>query len=109
MEPHLICLKDGWFLLKFYIPHSSDAQYNGINQWYWLQYHYGSNVLTSASRSLTHLVKPLDTYDAYDKHHNLIAFRQWVTLTHTSTYIHCPFDLTCVQKRISRDRMDSAL
>ena len=33
-ELHPACLQDGHFLVEFYIVHSSDAHYNGVNQCY---------------------------------------------------------------------------
>ena len=34
-----------------------------------------------------------------------IAFKQWVNLTHTSTYINGPFDFSSVRKRKTHDRI----
>ena len=45
MEQHPACLQDGRFLVEFYIPHSSDVRYNGINQQNWLQYHSSGDLL----------------------------------------------------------------
>ena len=106
MEQDPAHLQDGSFLVDFYIPHSSYVRYNGINQRCWLQYYSSGNLLTPTSTSLsTHLVKPSDISDACTKHHDLIASKQWVTLTHTSTYIHSPFDFASLQNQKTRDRI----
>ena len=36
-----------------------------------------------------------------------LVVKQWVTLTHTSTYIHGPFDFASVRNRKTRDRISA--
>ena len=99
------CLQDGRFLVEFYIMHTSDSRYNGINQRYWLQYHRASDITTPTLTSETHLIRPSDSSPQLAARHGLVPFRRWVTLTHESTFIHGPFDFTTIHGRKSRDRI----
>ena len=99
------CLQDGRFLVEFYILHNADIRYNGINQRYWLQYHNASELTTPTTTTDTHLIRPSDTSEAYATRHKLVAFRQWVNLTHEAVFIHGPFDFATVKGRHSRDRV----
>ena len=102
------CLQDGRFLVEFYVCHTTDIRYNGLNKRFWLQYHKKDEFLRPLSTSETHLVRPSDSSARYALRHNLVPFRLWVNLTHTSTYIHGPFDFTAVNGRLTRDRIGVA-
>ena len=108
VDLHPSCLQDGKFLVEFYIAHTSDVRYNGINQRYWLQYHPTEGIIAPSSSTDTHLIRPSDTSELYAKRHKLTPFRLWVNLTHESTYIHGPFDFARVRNIKSRDRIDAA-
>jgi len=99
------CLTDGRYLVEFYILHSADDRYNATNQRYWLQYHTKSDLLSPSITSDTHLIRPSDTSEALAARHHLMPFRQWITLTHESVYIHGPFEFAMVNGRRSRDRV----
>ena len=103
---HPACLQDGRFLLEFYILHEADIRYNGINQRYWLQYHKQSDLVSPNISSSCHLIRPSSTSTAYAASQNLQPLRQWITLTHLSTYIHGPFDFAVIHGRKTRDRID---
>jgi hypothetical protein len=105
MSLHPSCLQDGKFLVEFYIPHSSDIRYNNLNQRYWLQYHSTTDIQTPTDYSRTHLVRPSDTSEQYARANGLAPLRLWVHLTHSSTYIHGPFDFASIRGRHSRDRI----
>ena len=98
-------LQTGKFLVDFYIPHTSDARYNGINQRYWLQYHSRSDISNPHRESSTHLIRPSDTSEDFAARHQLVPFRQWINLTHQDTYIHGPFNFATVNGRRTRDRI----
>ena len=99
------CLTDGRYLVDFYIRHTSDVRFNATNQRYWLQYHKEHDIVTPSLSSDTHLIRPSDTSARLASRHNLIPFRQWITLTHESTFIHGPFEFAKINGRKSRDRV----
>ena len=105
MSLHPSCLQDGRFLVEFYIAHTDDVRFNGINQRFWLQYHSKGDVITPTSQSKTHLIRPSATSEDYASKELLVPFRKWINLTHTSAYIHGPFEFTSVRGRKSRDRI----
>ena len=97
MAHHPQCLQDGKFLANFYVAHSADERYNSLNQRYWLQYHSANDISSPSTATKPHLIRPSDTSAQYARAHGLLPFRQWVNLTHESTYIHGPFDLLLSQ------------
>ena len=97
------CMQNGRFFVEFYILHSADTSYNGINQRYWLQYHKASNIIMPTLALATHLIKPTDLSEQLAARHKLVPFRQLVNLTHESTYIRGPFEWTTVRGREMRD------
>lgn len=101
------CLQDGKFLVDFYVPHTSDARYNGINQRFWLQYHHQNDIKWPSQASEAHLLKPSDTSEQYASRHHLVPYRLWINLTHEDTYIHGPFEFARVRGRKTRDRIDN--
>ena len=108
MALHPACLQDGRFLVEFYTAHTTDTRYNGINQRFWLQYHLKNDFTTPLSTSETHLIQPSDTSFRYALRNNLVPLRLWINLSHTSTYIHGPFNFANIQGRKSRDRISEA-
>ena len=60
MATNPTCMQDGQFLVEFYILHSANTKYNGINQRYWLQYHKASDIITPTLATAAHLIKPTD-------------------------------------------------
>ena len=86
--------------------HEADIRYNGINQRYWLQYHKQSDLISPNISSSCHLIRPSSTSAAYAASQNLQPLRQWITLSHISTFIHGPFNFAVVNGRKSRDRID---
>ena len=103
---HPACLQDGRFLVEFYVPHIQDVRYNGINTRYWLQYHSIQDISSPLNTSNTHLIRPSETSERFALRRGLRPFRQWVNLTHESTYIHGPFEFASVHDgRHSRDRV----
>ena len=109
MSLHTSCLQDGRFLVEFYIAHTDDVRFNGINQRFWLQYHSRGDVITPTSQSKTHLIRPSATSEDYANKELLVPFRKWMNLTHTSTYIHGPFDFTSVWGRKSCNRVGTGV
>ena len=99
------CLTDGRYLVEFYIMHSADVRYNAINQRYWLQYHAKNDLIAPSITSDTNLIRPSDKSEQLVMRHNLMPFRQWITLTHESVYIHGPFEFATINGRTSRDRI----
>ena len=99
------CLNDGRYLVEFYVVHSADIRYNATNQRLWLQYHLRGDLQQPSQQSDTHLIRPSDTSEQLAARHNLSPFRQWITLTHESTYIHGPFEFASIHGRKSRDRI----
>ena len=105
MRLYPAALQDGKFLAEFYIVHTDDVRFNGINQRYWLQYHSLTDIATPSANSQCHLVKPSPTAAAYASRNHLVPFRQYINITHTSTFIHGPFDFAHVAGRKTRDRI----
>ena len=99
------CLKDGRFLVDFYIVHNADTRYNAVNQRYWLQYHTMGDIVSPSQSSDHHLIRPSDTSAAVAKRHNLVPFRKWINITHLDTYIHGPFEFATIRGRKTRDRI----
>ena len=99
------CFHDGHFLCEFYRLHSADKRCNGINQRYWLQYHAASDLVTSPTSVVTHEIRPSDTSEQFALRRHFHPFSQWITLTHTATYIHGPFDFATVNGQKTRDRI----
>ena len=54
-----------------------------------------------------HVVHPSPTSESYANHNNLVPFRQWINLSHESTYIHGPFDFASINGRKTRDRISN--
>eukprot|EP00956_Cyclotella_meneghiniana_P037713 scaffold143282_cov76-Cyclotella_meneghiniana.AAC.4 len=103
---HPACLQDGRFLVEFYVPHINDVRYNGINTRYWLQYHSMQDISSPLNTSNTHLIRPSETSERFALRRGLRPFRQWVNLTHESTFIHGPFEFASIHDgRQSRDRV----
>jgi hypothetical protein len=96
------CLQDGRFLVKFYICHPADSQYNAVNQCFWLQYHMDSKLQSPLSTMETHFIRPSATSVDSAPHHKLSAFQKWVNLTHHDTFIHSPFDSRNTRDRVSQ-------
>eukprot|EP00956_Cyclotella_meneghiniana_P034898 scaffold109224_cov64-Cyclotella_meneghiniana.AAC.4 len=105
MSLHPACLQDGKFLVDFYISHTDDIRYNNINQRFWLQYHYLGDIISPTQTSQTHLIRPSDTSESLAARRNLRPFRQWINLTHESSYIHGPFEFATINGRKTRDRI----
>jgi hypothetical protein len=99
------CLNDGRYLVEFYIIHPTDIRYNATNLRLWLQYHLRGDLQQPSTVSDTHLIRPSDTSEQLAERHHLSPFRQWITLTHESTFIHGPFEFTSINGRKSRDRI----
>jgi hypothetical protein len=99
------CLTDGRYLVEFYILYSADDRYNATNQRYWLQYHTKGDLLSPSITSDMHLIRPSDTLEALAARHHFMPFRQWITLTYESVYIHGPFEFAMINGRRSRDRV----
>ncbi|KAL3792444.1 hypothetical protein HJC23_001562 [Cyclotella cryptica] len=99
------CLTDGRYLVDFYIIHPSDLRFNATNQRLWLQYHKETDLRSPSIQAETHLIRPSDTSEQLAKRHSLVPMRQWVSLTHESTYIHGPFDFATIHGRKIRDRV----
>ena len=95
-------MQDGRFIVEFYILHSADDRYNGINQGYWLQYHKASDIITP-TLATAHFIKPTDISEQLAARHKLVPFRRWVNLTHESTYIHGPFEWATDRGRKTQD------
>ncbi len=76
-----------------------------ISTCFWLQYHSKTNLSGLCSLSSTHLIRPSDTSKAYAKRHKLLPLHCFLNLTHTDTYIHCPFDFTTVNGWKSLDQI----
>lgn len=108
MSQHKTCLQDGKFLVEFYKLHDSDTRCNGINQRYWLQYHRNDDFFTPSSLTETHQIRPSPTSELYATRKQLRPFSKWVNLTHSSTYIHGPFDFATVNGIKTRDRLSEA-
>ena len=99
------CLQDGRFLVEFYVAHHDDTRYNAINQRFWLQYHKQSDVVVPSSPVDCHLIRPSPTSETYALQHDLVPFRQWINLSHVSSYVHGPFAFTTINGRRTRDRI----
>ncbi len=97
------CSHNGQLFFEFYVCHPSNWQYNAINQWYWLQYHDISNIMSSHSFSETNLIGPLDSLASYAACHKLVPFRKWLNISHLDMYIHGPFKLASIWGRKSHD------
>jgi len=108
MASYPSCLKDGRYIVDFYISHPSDFRFNAINQRFWVQYHTHDDLTGPCTSSSTHLVKPSDSSSAYAKRNNILPFWQIINLTHTDTYIHGPFDFGTFNGRKSRNRICQA-
>ena len=54
-----------------------------------------------------HVVHPSPTSESYANQNNLVPFRQWINLSHESTYIHGPFDFASINGRKTRDRISN--
>eukprot|EP00984_Skeletonema_dohrnii_P006306 scaffold2258_cov84-Skeletonema_dohrnii-CCMP3373.AAC.7 len=102
------CGVNGKYLVDFYIPHPSDSYYNALNMRFWLEYHKTSSYVTTADRRTCHLIRPDANSEDYASRNSLTPFRQWATLTHSSTFIHGPFDFAIVNSRQSRDRISQS-
>jgi hypothetical protein len=92
-------------LVEFYVQHTADGRYNNANQHYWLQYHLPGDISLPLDSSATHLIRLSETSATLAARKGLIAFRQWVNLTHQSVFLHGPFDFASPNGRNSRDRV----
>jgi hypothetical protein len=102
------CLQDGRFLMEFYTIHYDDIRFNATNQPYWLQYHSLGELTTPSSATKTHLICPSNTSESLAVRLKLVPFRRWLTLTHSDTYLHGPFDFATINGRKTRDRVAQA-
>ena len=98
MSLHSSYLQEGRFLVNFFVAHTDNVCFDGINQQFWLQYHSKGGSVTPQSTK-THLVKPSATSEEYPRKKLLVKFHKWMNLTHPSTYIHGPFDFTTIRGR----------
>ena len=103
MRLYPAALQDGKFLAEFFIVHTNDMCYNGINQCYWLQYHSLTDIAMPSATSQCHLVKPSPGSAAYTSSNHLVPFRQYINITRTSTFIHGPFDFAHIAGRKTHD------
>jgi hypothetical protein len=96
-------LQDSRFLVKFYVAHPNNVQFNAINQRFWLQYH--DHAAPTFGSIDAYLITPSDTSENRASCQNLVPVQCWVNLTHNDTYIHGPFDFATVRGRKTRDRI----
>ena len=99
------CLQDGRFLVDFYVQHTDDSRFNAINQRFWLQYHQRNDILLPSAPLECHLIRPSSTSESYAAQHDLVPFRQWINISHLSTYVCGPFEFATIQGRKTRDRI----
>jgi hypothetical protein len=97
------CLQDGRFLVEFFVRHTADGRYNSANQQFWLQYHMPGDIASPLDTTNTHLIRPSDTSEQTAAHKGLVAFCQWVNLTHDSVFLHGPFEFASIHGCKSRD------
>ena len=61
-------------------------------------------VNTTWAKALIILIRPsCSTYETYALQHDLVPFRQWVNLSHVSSYVHGPFEFANVNGHCTCD------
>jgi hypothetical protein len=76
MSFHPSYLQDGCFLVEFFIAHTDNVRFNGINQQFWWQYQRKEDIFTSTSQSKTHLFRPSATLEEYTRKDLLLPVRK---------------------------------
>ena len=106
LSTHPDCLRDGRFLVDFYILHPDDKSFNAPNQRYWLEYHEANTTVRADHTTSYHLIRPTSDSYVYAANQSLQPFRQWVTLLHDDVFLHGPFEFAILPSgRKSRDRI----
>ncbi len=76
MSLYRSALQDGRFLVKFYVAHPNNVQFNAINQRFWLQ--YCDHAAPTFGSIDAHLITPSDTSEDRASRQNLVPVRCWV-------------------------------
>lgn len=103
MTVNASCLRTARMLMKFFIAHPKDSEFNHPNQRFWKEYHKCTD--SSKISSNYHLVRPSDDEEIYCKQQKLSAFEDWINLFDNDVFLLGPIEFGTINGRKTRDRI----
>ena len=103
MRLNTACLKNGKFIVKFFIKHYNDNTVCLPEQRYWIEYHQSDGNIKLPHQY--HLITPSPMSETIVANKNLIPYIEWMNLTDNTVNIHGRFDFAIMNGCKARDRI----
>jgi hypothetical protein len=97
------CLKNGRFLVDFYMEHHQDGAPDIQDRLFWFEYHRSNAHKTISTRY--HILQPSQFSARTATNKDLVPYREWLNLSDPTVSLLGPFDFATINNCKTRDRI----